>query len=106
MEEMIEVGEIFRQMPSRFQKWRIDRQLVFLFTIDGDQWTVFIGPETCDVLPGKAVENADCFLTTTTAIFVGTITGKHTPSMTDLLLGKIKTNNPFLLQDFRNCFET
>src|SRR2546429_1011811 len=73
-------------------------------SIDEEQWTVLVTPESCDVQPGKTVESADCFLKTSAEIFLGTINGTYTPSMTDLIRGKVKTNNPFLLQKFREIF--
>jgi putative sterol carrier protein len=104
MDRSIEVAEVFREMPSRFRKGKTDRELSYYFSIEGEEWTVFVGPETCEIKQGKAVENADCYLKTSKVIFIGTVTGQYTPSMTDLIRGKIKTNNPFLLQSFREIF--
>lgn len=104
MDNLIDVAEVFRQMPTRFRKGKIDRAVVYFFDIEGNQWTVFVGPDSCEVKDGKAVENADCFLKTSKEIFLGTVTGQYTPSMTDLVMGKIKTNNPMLLQSFREIF--
>lgn len=104
MEELTDVAEVFRLMPTMFRKGKTDRQLVYYFSIEDEQWTVFIGPDSCEVKQGKAVENADCFLKTSKQIFLGTVSGTYTPSMTDLIMGKIKTNNPMLLQTFREIF--
>jgi len=104
MDQLTDVSEVFRHMPMRFRKGRTDRQLVFYFSIEGEQWTVFVGPDSCEVKEGKAVENADCFLKTSRAIFLGTVSGQYNPSMTDLVMGRIKTNNPFLLQSFIKIF--
>jgi putative sterol carrier protein len=73
------------------------------FSIEGDQWTVEVGPEACSVRPGK-VDNADCFLKTTKEIFLGTIKGEYTPSLSDIMSGKVKTNNPILLMTFKSIF--
>ena len=104
MEELTDVAEVFRLMPTMFRKGKTNRQLIYYFSIEGEQWTVFIGPDSCEVKEGKAVENADCFLKTSKKIFLGTISGTYTPSMSDLVMGKIKTNNPMLLQTFREIF--
>ena len=104
MDQTIDVAEVFRLMPTRFLKGKIDRPLVYYFSIENEQWTVFIRPESCEVKRGKAVENADCFLKTSKEIFLGTVSGQRTPTMTDLITGKIKTNNPMLLQTFRELF--
>ncbi|HKQ04106.1 MAG TPA: Zn-ribbon domain-containing OB-fold protein [Blastocatellia bacterium] len=104
METFKEVSEVFRALPGNFHQEKADENLSFYFSIDGEQWTVLVTPESCDVQPGKTVENADCFLKTSAEIFLGTINGTYTPSMTDLVMGKVKTNNPFLLQKFRDLF--
>jgi uncharacterized OB-fold protein/putative sterol carrier protein len=104
MEPFKEVSEVFRALPGNFHKEKADENLSFYFSIDGEQWTVLVTPESCDVQPGKTVEDADCFLKTSAEIFLGTINGTYTPSMTDLVMGKVKTNNPFLLQKFRELF--
>ena len=99
-----DVSAVFQALPTRFRRELADENLTFYFSIDDEQWTVFVTQESCVVQPGKAVESADCFLKTTSEIFLGTINGTYTPSMTDLLMGRVKTNNPFLLQKFRELF--
>jgi uncharacterized protein len=99
-----EVSAVFHALPSRFRKEAVEERLTYYFSIDTEQWTVIITPETCVVQPGKAVDSADCFLKTSTEIFLGTINGTYTPTMTDLVMGRVKTNNPFLLQKFREVF--
>lgn len=104
MEPINKVSEVFHALPSRFRKEKADENLSFYFSIDDEQWTVLVTPGNCEVQSGKTVESADCFLKTSTEIFLGTINGTYTPSMTDLIMGKVKTNNPFLLQKFRELF--
>jgi uncharacterized OB-fold protein len=99
-----DVATVFRALPGRFRSGVATKPLVYYFSIDDEQWTVFVGPEACEVKSGKAVENADCFLKTSKVIFLGTINGTHTPSMTDLVTGRVKTNNPMLLLTFREIF--
>jgi hypothetical protein len=100
---LTETRQVFHALPVLFKKFKTDKQLTYYFSIDGEQWTVEVGPETCVVRPGK-VENADCFLKTTREIFLGTIKGDYTPSLTDIMSGRVKTNNPILLQTFKNIF--
>jgi uncharacterized OB-fold protein/putative sterol carrier protein len=104
MEPVNDVSAVFHALPSRFRKEKADEDLSYYFSIDDEQWTVFVTPENCEVQPGKTVDSADCFLKTSAEIFLGTINGTYTPSMTDLITGKVKTNNPFLLQKFRELF--
>lgn len=103
-ETLSEVGMVFRAMPSRFKAGVAPRNLSYYFSIDEEKWTVFVGPERCDVAEGKAVEDADCFLKTSSEVFLGTIKGEYTPSFMDIMSGKIKTNNPALLQTFKDVF--
>jgi putative sterol carrier protein len=104
MESFNSVSEVFQALPANFHKEKADENLSFYFSIDGEQWTVLVTPDGCDVQPGKTVDNADCFLKTSAEIFLGTINGTYSPSMTDMITGKVKTNNPFLLQKFRDLF--
>jgi len=99
-----EVSAVFQALPLRFRRELVEEDLSFYFSIDDEHWTVFVTGETCVVEPGKTVESADCFLKTTREIFLGTINGTYTPTMTDLIMGRVKTNNPFLLQKFRELF--
>ena len=104
MQTVNDVAAVFRALPTRFRRGIAAKPLVYYFSIEDEQWTVFVGPEDCEVKAGKAVENADCFLKTTKEIFLGTINGTYMPSMTDLVMGRVKTNNPMLLQTFRETF--
>jgi uncharacterized OB-fold protein/putative sterol carrier protein len=99
-----EVSAVFYALPSRFRRELVEEEISFYFSIDDEQWTVMVTLETCIVQPGKTVDSADCFLKTTREIFLGTINGTYKPTMTDLLMGRVKTNNPFLLQKFRELF--
>ncbi|HXG93994.1 MAG TPA: hypothetical protein VNN73_16740 [Blastocatellia bacterium] len=103
-ESLSDVRVVFKLLPSRFRKGVADRQISYYFSIDDEQWTVVIGPESCEVAEGKTVEEADCFLKTSSGILLGTIKGEYTPSFMDLMTGKIKTNNPALLQTFKDAF--
>lgn len=103
-ESLSDVTRVFQAMPSRFKAGVAPRNLSYYFSIDEENWTVLVAPETCEVKEGKAVEDADCFLKTSSEIFLGTITGEYTPSFMDIMSGRIKTNNPALLQTFRDVF--
>ncbi len=104
MESVNDVKEVFRALPSRFRREKADENLSYYFSIDDEHWTVLVTPDSCTVQPGKTVDSADCFLKTSTEIFLGTINGTYTPNMSDLMMGRVKTNNPFLLQKFRELF--
>lgn len=104
VESLNDTAIVFQGMPSFFRKGRVKRRLSYYFLIGGREWTVFVGPESCEVKQGKAIEVADCFLETTDEIFLGTLRGDYLPSMMDLMQGKVKTNRPDLLLQFKKIF--
>jgi uncharacterized OB-fold protein len=104
MQRVHEVSTVFYALSSRFRRERVEEHLSYYFSIDDEQWTVLITMDACVVQPGKTVDKADCFLKTSREIFLGVINGTYTPSMTDLVKGRVKTNNPFLLQKFLELF--
>jgi putative sterol carrier protein len=91
-------------MPTYFRKGRVNRQLSYHFSIGEREWTILVGPESCEVKTGKTVDEPDCFLETTEEIFLGVLRGDYLPSMMDLMHGKVKTNRPDLLLQFKNIF--
>ncbi|MEK6302540.1 MAG: hypothetical protein AABO41_17655 [Acidobacteriota bacterium] len=104
LKSLTDAATVFQAMPSFFRKGRVNRQLSFHFSIGGREWTVLVGPEICEVKQGKAVAEPDCFLETTDEIFLGTLRGDYLPSMMDLMQGKVKTNRPDLLLQFKRIF--
>lgn len=102
-----EIRTIFEGMPKRFKKGVIDRELSFYFSLgDGaaEKWTVRVGPEQCEVKEGKHVENADCVLKTTPDFFVKMVRDGYTPGFLDFTRGKVKSNDPMLLQEMKKAF--
>ncbi|HQR37633.1 MAG TPA: hypothetical protein PLF26_04455 [Blastocatellia bacterium] len=97
--------DIFRHLESRFRPGRAEKEMTFYFSLDELRWTVTIGPESCSVEPGRAVENADCFVKTTEELFVKMYNGHHYPGMSDFLTGRIKSNNPYLMKTFIDAFD-
>ena len=104
LKSLTDAATVFQHMPSFFRKGRVNRQLSYYFLIGDREWTVFVGPEACQVRQGKAVQQADCFLETSEEIFLGTLRGDYIPSMMDLMHGKVKTNRPDLLLQFKKIF--
>lgn len=101
----IELGRFFRMLPSLYKSGKVDRTIIYYFSIEDEQWTVTVSPDGCEVEEGKTVEEADCFLKTTKEILVNTYRGEYTPTLTDLMHGKIKTNRPDLLLKFKEVFD-
>ena len=99
-----EIGEVFKALPARFKAGQVDSPTSFHFLIDDEEWTVVIEPRRCSVGQGKTVDDPDCFLRTSIEILLGTIRGTYKPGLADLMNGNVKTNNPFLLQTFKDTF--
>lgn len=104
LKSVTDAATVFERMPSFFRKGRTSRLLSYHFAIGAREWTVFVGPEFCEVVQGKAVAEPDCFLQTTDEIFLGVLRGDYLPSMRDLMQGNVKTNRPDLLLQFKKIF--
>jgi len=61
--------------------------------------------DKCVVTEGKPDEDADCFFKASQKMFLDVWNGKHVPTATDFLLGRIKSNNPLLLKEFVAAFK-
>ena len=102
---MSEIAKIFESLPDKFQRGSTKTARTFYFSLgDEEKWTVSIDEDSCVVKPGKT-EDADCFFKASSEMFLDVWNGKHTPSVTDFLSGKIKSNNPMLLKDFIAAFK-
>lgn len=102
---MSEISKIFRSLPKKFQKGAVKTPRTFYFSLDDDEkWTVDLTKDKCVVTEGKPDEDADCFFKSTKAMFLDVWSGKHMPSATDFLMGRIKSNNPLLLKEFVAAF--
>ena len=105
MAPMSEIGDIFQGLPKKFQQGSVPGPRTFYFSLDDDEkWTVSLGPDACEVKPGKPASDADCFFKSSKQMFLDVWNGKHTPGMTDFMTGKIKSNNPLLLKEFVSAF--
>ncbi len=100
----LDLADYFRKLPSHFRAGKVDRTLVYYFSIEEEKWTVTITPQSCEVVEGQKSEEADCFLKTSKEILLKTVRGEYTPSLSDLISGKIKTNRPDLLATFKEVF--
>jgi putative sterol carrier protein len=99
-----EIAKIFKSLPKKFQPGSQKSATTFYFSLgDDEKWTVHLHPDKCEVEEGKTDE-ADCFFKASPEMFLDVWNGTHTPSATDFLMGKIKSNNPLLLKDFVAAF--
>lgn len=102
-----EIKAVLEQMEKRFKPNAIDKETTFYFSLGegaGEKWTLTVGPTTCKYAEGKPEKDADCFLKTSSDMFIDMITGKYTPGMMDFMRGKIKSNDPMRLKVLKDVF--
>lgn len=94
------IDEIFTKMAARYRKGGFKEKTVFYFTVDEVKKTVTLLPESCTVENGKTVEEADCFCKTNRELFLKIVQDGYQPGIKEFMSGQIKSNAPFLLQQF------
>jgi putative sterol carrier protein len=99
---MANIPEIFESMKTAYNG-AIDEDRSYYFSLDDHKYTVTFAKGKIKVEEGKTVDEADCVLKTSADMF-GKIWGGYKPGMMDFMGGKIKTNNPTLLQEFGSAF--
>ena len=101
---MSTIPEIFEAMKKTYVKGSMEKDCAFYFSLDDHKYTVSFQKDKIKVEEGKTVEEADCVLKTSGDMFTKIWNG-YKPGMMDFMGGKIKTNNPGLLQEFGNAFK-
>ena len=101
---MASISEIFDGMKKAYVKGSIADSRTYYFSLDDFKYTVTFDGDKIKVEEGKTVDEADCVLKTSPDMFVKMWEG-YKPSMMDFMSGKIKSNNPTLLQDFAGAFK-
>ena len=97
---------VFEDLQARYKPGVLQETLSFYFSLGdspGQKWSAILGPELCEVQPGK-LEGADVFLKTSEDLFVALIRGEYKPSMMDFMSKKISSNDPFKLTALKDCF--
>ncbi|HVH97714.1 MAG TPA: lysophospholipid acyltransferase family protein, partial [Enhygromyxa sp.] len=98
---------LFEDLQGRFVPGAVDKPTTFYFSLgeaaDG-KWTLELRPELANFKPGKSGA-ADCVLKTSVEIFEKIVRESYTPSIAEFMAGKIKTNDPGLLQVFQRAFD-
>ena len=103
---MSDLQKIFDDLKKSFKPGTVTEKTTFYFSL-GDEadekWTMTISPKECQIVPGK-IENADCVLKTSSDLFIKIMKGQYKPGMGDLMSGKIKSNDPQMLQTLLEAF--
>jgi hypothetical protein len=100
-----DVAGVFRVLEKQFIPGRIGEEIVYCFSVNEEVWTLTVGPEVCKVQNDQCTEEADCFLKMSRDIFLGTLRGEYTPSVADLMSGRIKSRRPELLRFLTQVFD-
>ncbi len=102
---MASISDVFEKMPARHRAGVLAKARSYYFSIGDLKYTVQLTPETCTVQAGKTVENADCILKTTPELFESMVMQGKMPSPMDIMMGRLKTNDPAALNELRSLFE-
>ena len=96
---MSEVEKIFQEMPKRYVAGKVEKDLIYYFSVGADKWTVYVKPDACEAKKGKLSDAADCVVKIDPKLFTDMVLRGKRPGMMDIARGKIKTNNqPLLLK--------
>ena len=101
------IKSVFEEMKKHFVENAVDQEITFYFSLGegpGEKWTLKVTPSACEFKEGKPEKDADCFLKTSSDLFIDMITGKYTPGTMDFMRGKIKSNDPFKLKVLKDVF--
>ncbi len=98
------VNSIFTSMDASYVPGCVDKEISYYFSVEEVKKTVILSPAECVVKEGKVLEKADCVCKTDPDLFVRIWKEGYRPGMKDFLSGKIKSNDPGLLQKFLAAF--
>lgn len=101
---MTDIEKIFTEFPQRYVPGKVDKPLVYYFSIGEEKWTVFVDADKCEAKQGKLVEQADCMVKSDPALFTNMVLHKKMPGMMDIARGKIKTSDLNLLKKMAEFF--
>jgi hypothetical protein len=91
---------LFAEMPGEYRPGVVVKPLKIYFAVDDIRKTVSLTAETCKVEAGKTTEQADCVCKIGSELLLRIWNEGYQPGVGDFLSGKIRSNNPAILQDF------
>lgn len=99
---------LMQEVQAAFSPGKCDKDYSFYITLgqsEADKWHLLVGPEACVVGQGKPPGGkADCVLKTSLTMFEKIVKERYTPSFSEFMSGKVKTNDPNLLKIFKKVF--
>ena len=102
---MTNIATIFRTMPERYKPGVLSGTRTYYFSIGDFKYTVELDSESCKVVEGKTVGQADVVLKTTPKIFERLVIDGKLPGALDIARGRFKTNDPGGLQALKELFD-
>ncbi|MBL8149847.1 MAG: SCP2 sterol-binding domain-containing protein [Blastocatellia bacterium] len=102
---MATIPEVFEGMKKSYKKGGMKEDRSYYFSLEDHKYTVTFSDGKIKVEEGKTVDEADCVLKTSPEMFLKIWVDGYKPGMMDFMSGKIKSNNPTMLQDFVNAFK-
>jgi long-chain acyl-CoA synthetase len=102
------LSAIFEELPSRFKAAELPKPLTWYFSL-GDQaegkWTLRATEDGASASPGRPTGGAaDCVLKTDVRTFTRIVREGYVPSFAEFTDGRVKTNDPSLLMQFKSTF--
>ncbi|MBI2930782.1 MAG: SCP2 sterol-binding domain-containing protein [Planctomycetes bacterium] len=101
-----DLRQTFEDLKRRFKPGAVEAATTFYFSLgetEGEKWSMTLTPTSCTV-SNKKIDDADCVLKTSADLFMKMVAGTYKPGMSDLLSGKLKTNDPLKLQLLQEVF--
>lgn len=100
--------ELMESIPPLFDPARLDKPLVWYFSLgdsaDG-KWTLRAGPDGASIAPGRPPGGkADCVLKTDEKTFTRIVREGYVPGFAEFADGRVKSNDPSLLMQFKTAF--
>ena len=98
------VKDVFLELQARFRPDRIPRLVVYHFIISEEFWTMRVSSDEIVVTNDAMAQEADCTIVLAREIFLNTFNRTYTPSLLDLMNGRIKCDRPELLLLLKGVF--
>ena len=103
------LSEIFAGLPERFSPEALPKPMTWYFSL-GDRadgkWTLRADADGAIATPGRPDGGpADCVLKTDVQTFKRIVNESYVPSFAEFTDGRVKTNDPNLLMQFKSVFQ-
>lgn len=99
----MDARSVLLDYPRRYIPGRVDRRLVYYFSVGADKFTLVLTPEACTLEAGRPA-HADCVVKADPAVFEALVLRDRMPGPLDIARGRFKTSDVALLTRLRECF--